>query len=510
MDYRNGADYDIYAQRVNASGSLQWTADGVALCIAAYNQDYPEITTDGVGGAIIAWRDFRNGTDYETYGQRVNASGSLQWTADGVALCIAAYNQDYPEIITDGAGGAIITWGDYRSGVEYDIYALRLLQNGCVGGGYTDPGEDIVVAPIDSVSGSAPVTLTFDSVFVGGVTELVISQQGPPPPSGFKMCSPPQYYDLTTTAEFSGMVEVCIDYSGQACGNEENLVLFHREDSKWEKYPAVVDTVENLVCAEVPSLSEFIIAQVSQVGLDILPGSCPNPFNVVWLRSLHEGEDKKHAGASKGGVLPVAVVGSEELDVCKVDVSTVLLEGIPPLRYGYEDVTRPVLGGDGVCACTVEGPDGYTDLTLKFSRQAVAGVFGDVEDADVVVLKVTGLLVDGTSFEGSDCVVINGTYRALPPVGGGEPRLGPVVPNPFNPITRITFSVEQGGPVNLRIFDVNGRLVRVLVDAWLEPRQYEAVWDGTDRRGKQVASGVYFYRLDAPGWRETKKMTLAR
>jgi hypothetical protein len=125
-DLRSGTNSDIYVQWVNAAGVPQWTADGVALCAAADDQLYPTIVSDGAGGAIVTWDDLRSGTDYEIYAQRVNAAGVPQWTADGVALCTSPNNQFTPTIASDGAGGAIVAWYDYRSGTSNDIYAQRV------------------------------------------------------------------------------------------------------------------------------------------------------------------------------------------------------------------------------------------------------------------------------------------------------------------------------------------------------------------------------------------------
>ena len=130
-DPRSG-NYHIYAQRVNASGIPLWTADGVALCTAANYQLNPTIVSDGAGGAIVTWHDYRGSSDYDVYAQRVNASGVPQWTANGVALCTAAYQQYNPTIVADGAGGAIVTWSDVRSGSDFDIYAQRVNAAGAV------------------------------------------------------------------------------------------------------------------------------------------------------------------------------------------------------------------------------------------------------------------------------------------------------------------------------------------------------------------------------------------
>lgn len=119
---------DIYAQHINAAGALQWTVDGVAVSAAAGNQFTPRIVGDGAGGAILAWTDLRNGiNNYDIYAQRLSAGGVPQWTADGVAVSAAPGIQTDPEIIADGTGGAILTWGDSRNGSSnYDIYAQRL------------------------------------------------------------------------------------------------------------------------------------------------------------------------------------------------------------------------------------------------------------------------------------------------------------------------------------------------------------------------------------------------
>ncbi|HEY5132577.1 MAG TPA: hypothetical protein VII85_02705, partial [Candidatus Krumholzibacteriaceae bacterium] len=127
----SGGDDDVYAQKVNASGSVQWAANGVPLCTAMGDQDLPMITSDGAGGAIVTWEDFRGGRA-DIFAQRVNASGVVQWTANGVALCTATLDQSGPTIASDGVGGAIVTWNDYRGGHNNDIYAQRVNASGAV------------------------------------------------------------------------------------------------------------------------------------------------------------------------------------------------------------------------------------------------------------------------------------------------------------------------------------------------------------------------------------------
>lgn len=131
VDTRNGSQ-DIYAQRIDASGNLQWPVDGIAICTAAADQLSPRLIPDGAGGAIISWIDKRTGDD-DIYAQRINAAGTTQWTADGVAICTIAGIQNAQQLISDGAGGAIIVWSDGRVGSpNADIYAQRVDAAGAV------------------------------------------------------------------------------------------------------------------------------------------------------------------------------------------------------------------------------------------------------------------------------------------------------------------------------------------------------------------------------------------
>jgi hypothetical protein len=128
-DKRNGNE-DIYAQKVDAAGVVQWTANGVVICNASNNQQEPKLCSDGAGGAIITWQDKRSGTE-DIYAQRINSAGIVQWTANGVVVCNSSNAQVGPSLISDSAGGAIITWEDKRSG-NFDIYAQKINSSGTV------------------------------------------------------------------------------------------------------------------------------------------------------------------------------------------------------------------------------------------------------------------------------------------------------------------------------------------------------------------------------------------
>lgn len=84
------------------------------------------------------------------------------------------------------------------------------------------------------------------------------------------------------------------------------------------------------------------------------------------------------------------------------------------------------------------------------------------------------------------------------------------VPNPFNPTTQVSFALPKAAKVNLSVYNVLGQQVKTLVDGDMNAGYQTVTWDGTDRTGSQVASGVYFYKLRAGDYSDTKKMLLLK
>jgi hypothetical protein len=92
----------------------------------------------------------------------------------------------------------------------------------------------------------------------------------------------------------------------------------------------------------------------------------------------------------------------------------------------------------------------------------------------------------------------------------GAARLEQNYPNPFNPSTTIAFAAAVDGPVSLKVYDVSGRLVRVLLEGEIRAGRHEAHWNGKNDRGTPSASGVYFYQLVTGRVELTRRMILLR
>jgi len=150
----------------------------------------------------------------------------------------------------------------------------------------------------------------------------------------------------------------------------------------------------------------------------------------------------------------------------------------------------------GLCAL-----GGETGIVGTGELVVVNGAGGEIAAQDLR-LDVRG--VDGSSVE----FTIAGVVTAAPTPDAY--RLEGIYPNPFNPATTIPFALPEAGPVRLLVYGVDGRLVATLVDEVRPAGVHQVVWRGADDRGRGVASGAYFCRLEAGGYGEVGKVVLMR
>jgi hypothetical protein len=155
--------------------------------------------------------------------------------------------------------------------------------------------------------------------------------------------------------------------------------------------------------------------------------------------------------------------------------------------------------------------------------ESESGLYRDVSDG---LIRASGSASGGHYEFRDDGLSANRTYwyklREVT-AGGDGAEFGPYsvvfrlaygldqnAPNPFNPTTTIKYAIAADGPVSLTIYDVGGRRVRTLVDETLRANVYRTTWDGRNDNGASVASGMYFYKLVAGKYTQTRKMMLLK
>jgi len=246
-----------------------------------------------------------------------------------------------------------------------------------------------------------------------------------------------------------------------------------------QEWTPITDSLGNVYQGNLPALlTSCAIPQA--VPLDVKPCSCPNPFNTT---------DK--------GVLPVAILGSDELNVRDIDSASLTLAGVPLLRDAYEDVAAPYepwIGKVGVEDCTTAGPDGFEDLVLKFRAEQIMAALGPVFDREVVMIELNGFLFDGTPIVGEDVIrILDADTHSMMEV---EPPLLRIMAAP-NPVEQsgVTFWVDgvDAAQISIQILDLSGREVFA---SGMQPG-VSFHWSLIDNQGNRVPNGVYLCHVTA-------------
>jgi hypothetical protein len=394
-DYRGGPDTDVYAQRVLASGAVDpaWPAGGRALCTAPWNQSAPAIAPDGAGGALVCWSDLRNEIDSDIYVQHVLASGAVDpaWPADGRALCVVAWNQSGPTIIGDGAGAAIVCWYDYRSGVDADIYAHRVL-----GGGVVDPSWP--------ANGTALCTATGE-----------------------------QYSPVLAADGAGGALAAWYDYRA---GVEADIYA-RRILSSGTVDPAWPADGRALCTAVGDQLTPTIVA-------DGEGGAVAS-----WM-------DYRNGASSD--IYAQRVLGGGSL--------------------------APLWPVDGAALCTATGE--------QYSPSPVA------DGAGGVIVSWTDFRLGTYADIYAQRALLAGNVAVESAVPAKRFRLHPARPNPTRAGTTVRIELDEPEPVTVEVLDPAGRVVQTLIAGQVLPAgAHDLVWTGAAESGRGVAPGVYWIRAKA-------------
>jgi len=168
---------------------------------------------------------------------------------------------------------------------------------------------------------------------------------------------------------------------------------------------------------------------------------------------------------------------------------------IPYTRESWVSITNNASG-------TVPGDGG--SIVVEVTFDATDLLEGDVLVADLVINNNAGddvLIPVSLTVTGVDAEV------NLPVL---HTKLNNNYPNPFNPVTKISYSVKEPVNVTMEIYNIRGQLVKGLVNEVKETGNYTILWNGTNNSNKSVSSGVYFYKMKTQNYNSTKKMILMK
>ena len=456
VDNRYGNNYDIYAQRVDVNGIIQWLADGVAISTAANYQAYPTIVSDGSGGAIIIWQDRRSGVNYDIYAQHIGSDGAAQWTADGVVICTAVGPQEFPIAISDGSGGALITWIDKRSG-NYDIYAQLINSNGEVQ--WTVNGIAICAALWEQ---------SFPSLTSDGSGGAIIAWED-------YRTSPHVIYAQNINA--SGVVQWSTD-------GVTISALAYSQDS-----PTIMNDGNGgaIISWQVNSSGNDYDIYVQRIDANGLVQWTVN--GVAICTAGHHQQDPTIISDGNDGAI---ITWEDQRSGINYDIYA--------QRIDANGVVQWVTDGVAISTAT------YDQIYPKLASDGSGGAIITWQDYRVAYPDSVDIYAQQVNTDGNLGVVSD---IAQEPGIANNFVLLQNYPNPFNPSTRIQYQVSSNSQVSLKIYDVLGKEVATLVNEEKPVGIYEVKWNGVSAIGG-YASGVYFYQLKAGEFISTKKMILMK
>jgi hypothetical protein len=512
------------------------------------------ITSDSEKGGLVFWREAPG----EIFAQRVDSLGVAAWISRQYSV---AENVDLYEpmmVVSDRRRGAYVAW----HGTDSQLYATRLNDSLLVRGDVTASSfvrrkDNGLVEPISTARAiGCPKGDADDLVFR---VELQGQMMTPPPPAVFTLSWPgsdgvaayrtavadsamhlagDRYRTTITLREFGG------------CGADSVTVEAFGWPVATAPFDAVspdIETIQSPGTVNFSDMAKFALYYPTQANPTPPYSSCAD--YVPWSRpdlqilfadwsawGTHYGHSVPLGGSAPAREAVQASTGDVVLQFAEESRAgqrilkvAVALENVEPFTAAFLALRteNPLFEfsdwrqSASFPHMTMCGP-----TTRDGEQQLLIGVVGGKQpSAWNVELGTVELFVNSTAalelteddfaLVTGDLLAATGSVLSVSMKGPDPPRkfgnsLSQNYPNPFNPATTIKYSLATAGHVDLTVYDVTGAVVKRLVNGERRPNNYRIVWDGRNDNGSPVASGIYFYRLRAPGFHATKKMLLLK
>ena len=522
-DYRLGSSAAIYAQHVLAGGGVDpaWPGDGRAICTDIGLRQDPVITTDGAGGAIVAWVDHR-GTTSDIYAQRVLASGAIDpaWPVDGTALTTDLLDQSQAQIAADGVGGAVVTWLDSRGG-NSDIYAHHVLATGVVDPAWPVNGRGVCIAagaqehPMIAMTGASNAVITWQDMRVGSsydvyAQRVLLSGIVDPswPGNGRLLCGAVNSQQ-TPVLVSDGAGGAIVAWEDARAGFVADIYAAHvsaggAADPSWpvnglalctaagdQRFPAIVRDAAN---GAIVTWQD----QRAGVALDIyaqhvlLAGTVDGAWPANGAAACAAAGDQYTPSLTTDGAGGAVIAWIDYRSIVKADIYA--------SRVRASGLVDPAWPAGGAAICT-DAADQY--LVTLVSDGASGAVIGWQDrrggDDDIYAQRVSGTGALGAPTAG------------VSPGADGNPLVfAAPSPNPTRRATTFRWALPGATAVRLVIRDAAGRTVRTLEDGMRASGDHTTVWNLSDDRERSVAPGVYFARMEALGQTRTQRIVVTR
>ncbi|MCP4290374.1 MAG: T9SS type A sorting domain-containing protein [bacterium] len=540
----------------------------VSSALAQPSEEWVQIYDSPDGDDDEGWAmAVDNAGDVYVAGYSTNSEGYDQWhtikyDTNGVEQWTATHSgtggdDDYAyAIVVDANGNVYVTGSAYNTGTRSDLATIKYNSNGVEQwvAVYNGSGNDNDCAYDIAVDGSGNVFVTGYSISTSGYDDCVTIMYDA---SGTEQWvniynGTGNERDWGSALVVDGSSNVFVTgMSENAAGNRDGLTIMYDSTGaqQWlNLYDGDFHGSDNTRDITLDGLGNVVVVGVTEITQNNY--RCLtikyNSSGVEQWTTIYNGvEDEGASGTCivSDGLGNTYVGGDSRSLVTGKDFCTIKYDSSGVSQWvatyngpddGHENVIAITLDGYGNVYVTgdVETPStDYDWATVMYDSQGIeqwTGAYnGDADDFDrPYALAADGsgnLFVTGYSYDASgyvNCVTIK---YALDTVGTEEGYIDPeqnntpqpvvglsVFPNPFNPCTKVSFTLEHGENVNLSIYDITGKCIAVLADGTFEAGAHSLDWQGKDLQGQSVASGTYFARMTTTDKMVSTKMMLVR
>lgn len=537
---------DIYAQKVDSSGTVQWTTNGVAICLAVQSQSNPKLVSDGQGGAIMVWDDSRVGlANMDIYAQRIDTDGNVIWTNDGIPICTDAAVQSVAQICPDGNGGAIIAWEDYRSSGSA-IYAQHIDGSGnaqwSTDGIQISPASEACVEPLacsDGENGAIIIWKIERVIMESDIGSQRIDGAGNYlwSANGVNVClATGNQEELSIMSNDAGGVIVnWQDFRNSPSGDIYAQWIDQNGIARWKNNGVEICTATD--AQQYPVLTGDLLAGAILAWSDERSGSDADIYaqNIDYRGVLgterlfyqHSGleivfNDSQPAIDTININNPGLLEFQQPFDI-SVRIDKVTHDNVSDLEFTlthlsvFDTLIYRVDGGGGVNFSNTMLND---NLGIPFAN-AIAPFTGFFQpyhplasfmavpfDGEWILTVIDHKAGDDGILDGWSLLISQSSIVKIGEVRNEIPGgfvLYQNFPNPFNPETNIVFELPRAGKVLLVIYNTLGQRIYTLVDKVLPAGKYSYPW-----KPGNIASGIYLCRLVAGDYVQVRKMILMK
>ena len=248
--------------------------------------------------------------------------------------------------------------------------------------------------------------------------------------------------------------------------------------------------------------SYLVTLTVSDDGSPSLSNSATTSVSVLNL--IPASVNLKLAGAGflkvTGGGNQVVGLETTTIPATGINPATVKMSTTYPGAGSVSEISPSAAKGSSIG--DIDG-DNVPDLVSTFSRASVNQLLGNVPNNTVITLVVTATSNSGVPVRGTVSVKVKNT-------GGAAGVAASAAPNPFNPSTKASWTLKAAGSVTVKIYSLEGRLVKTLHDGYSPAGVSEAQWNGMDNAGRKVPTGVYFLTVQSAGTKAVQKLYLMK